>query len=149
MYTEGSSDEEDYKAQSRSRRKVNSNQSTRTSSTNRSIERRSLPSISTGIKAKSDHSIDEISEQTLVLKNVLTFDEQSFKYFDRSSSIRSHSTERLPTVKSSTTSITRDSSDFLTEDDQIENREISWKAKRGTFVLPNSSNDTKEELSKC
>lgn len=58
-------------------------------------------------------------------------------------------TDRLSTVESPVTSMTKDFSDFSTEEHQIENTEISWKPERGTIMLPNSSDDIKEETNKC
>ncbi|XP_076666219.1 uncharacterized protein LOC143367862 isoform X2 [Andrena cerasifolii] len=149
LYTEGSSDEEDYKAQTRSRRKVNSNQSPSASPANPGVERRGHSPAEA--KAKSDHSTD-IAKDTIIQsqtasKNVsgkisLWFE----KSFENSLSIDSQRT-----LDVAASSVTRDlnSSDFSVEEDQVENSEISWKANRGSFVLPNSSNSAKREADKC
>ena len=148
LYTEGSSDEEEYKAQARSRRKVNSNQSSRASSANPSVERRGHSPAEP--KAKSDHSTDiakdTIIQSQTVSKNVSDKISLSFEKSAYSLSIDSQRTSDM-----SASSVTRDlnCSDFSIGEDQEENSEISWKANRGSFVLPNSSNSAKREADKC
>ncbi|XP_017793710.1 PREDICTED: uncharacterized protein LOC108575432 [Habropoda laboriosa] len=149
LYTEGSSDEEEYKTQSRSRRKVNSNQPSRTFIANPSAERRGYSPTSAEIKMKSIRSKDSINENQSLPKNASKHDKMPFNNLSRSSSIESQRTERLSAMESSTYSMTKDSSEFSTVDDQMENTEISWKAKRGTLLLPNSSNDDKKDMNKC
>ena len=152
MYTEGSSDEEEYKIQSRSRRKVNNNISSRTSSINSSVERRGHSPVSIETKSKLNYSADalkgDIIENQFVLKTVLQCDE-TLKDSSRTSSMESPRSDHLLTTELSTSSITNDFSDLSTVEDQIENTEISWKANKGTFVLPSSSDDVEKETNKC
>lgn len=152
MYTEGSSDEEECKMQSRSRRKVNSNISSRTSSVNSSVERRSHSPVSIETKLKLNYSADalkdDIIENQFVLKTVLQCD-RTLEDLSRTSSMESPRSDQLPTMELSMSSITKDLSDLSTVEDQIENTEISWKANKGTFVLPNSSDDIEKEANKC
>lgn len=146
LYTEGSSDEEEYKSQSRSRRKINSNQSSRVSLTNPNDESQCNSTVSTEIKSKLDNSTnipkDKITKNQTVNKTTSEFDKTSttFEKLAVSSSAESSATCTIKDTKSS---------DFFAEEKQEENTEISWKAKRGSFVLPNSSNNTKEESNKC
>ncbi|CAK9813376.1 hypothetical protein ANTQUA_LOCUS7602 [Anthophora quadrimaculata] len=149
LYTEGSSDEEEYKTQSRSRRKVNNNQPSRTFSANPSGERRGYSPCSAENRAKSIRSKDTMNETQSPHRNTSLFDQISSNNLSRSSSMVSQKTDCFSTVESSVYSMTKDSSDYSIEDDQTENTEISWKAKRGTLPLPNSSNDEKKETNKC
>ncbi|KAK1117260.1 hypothetical protein K0M31_016811 [Melipona bicolor] len=152
LYTEGSSDEEECKIQSRSRRKVNSNISSRTSSVNSSVERRGHSPVSTETKSKLNYSTDALTgsiiENQFVLKTVLQCDE-ILKDSSRTSSMESPRSDHLPTTELSVSLITNDFSDLLTVEDQIENTEISWKANKGTFMLPSSSDDVEKETNKC
>ncbi|XP_017757530.1 PREDICTED: uncharacterized protein LOC108548907 isoform X1 [Eufriesea mexicana] len=153
LYTEGSSDEEECKMQLRSRRKINSIQSSRTSTANHSVDQRGHLPVSAETRTKSDYSVgtfkDSINEKQFVLKSVTQYDNTSSKTLSRSPSMEFVTTDRLSTMESSVSSMTKDFSDFSTEEDQIENTEISWKAKRGTVMLPNSSDDIKGETNKC
>ncbi|KAK9299731.1 hypothetical protein QLX08_007357 [Tetragonisca angustula] len=136
LYTEGSSDEEEYKIQSRSRRKVNNNISSRTSSINSSVERRGHSPVSIETKSKLNYSADalkgDIIENQFVLKTVLQCDE-TLKDSSRTSSMESPRSDHLLTTELSTSSITNDFSDLSTVEDQIENTEISWKANKESF----------------
>ncbi|XP_043526283.1 uncharacterized protein LOC122537288 [Frieseomelitta varia] len=152
LYTEGSSDEEECKIQSRSRRKVNNNISSRTSSVNSSVERQGYSPVSIETKSKLNYSADalkgNIIENQFVLKTVLQCD-KTLKDSSRTSSMESPRSDHLPTTELSISSITNDFSDLSTVEDQIENTEISWKANKGTFVLPSSSDDVEKETNKC
>ncbi|XP_076302403.1 uncharacterized protein LOC143220679 [Lasioglossum baleicum] len=138
LYTEGSSDEEECKIQLRSRRKINSIQSSRTSTSNHCVNQRShLPLVET--RPKSDcYSVgtfkDSINEKS-VLKTVTQYDNTSFKTLNRSPSMELVTTDRLSTVESPVTSMTKDFSDFSTEEHQIENTEISWKPERELLYI--------------
>ncbi|XP_076235388.1 uncharacterized protein LOC143179864 [Calliopsis andreniformis] len=156
LYTEGSSDEEEYKTQSRSRRKVNSNQSSRASSANVSVERRGHSPASTEIKTKSDNSTDiskdGMREDQTTHKNALQSVKTSASVEKLYLSVMKHQqAQHISLTDSSDTSSTKNtvSSDRFAEEEQSENTEISWKANRGSFVLPNSSNNTKEEADNC
>lgn len=151
LYTEGSSDEEECKIQSRSRHKVYNNLSSRTSLVNSSVERRGHSPVSIETKSKLNYSADalkgNIIENQFVLKTVLQCDE-ALKDSSRTSSMESPRSDHPPTTELSISSITNDFSDFSTAEDQIENTEISWKANKGTFVLPSSSDDVEKETNK-
>ncbi|XP_054011613.1 uncharacterized protein LOC128894146 [Hylaeus anthracinus] len=158
LYTEGSSDEEDYKTKSRSRRKINSNQSSRASSANHSLERRrSRSPLSSESKTRlihsADSSINSITKKQTVSKTTSKFDKPSasFEQLAGPSSAESHEVQRFSIPQSSDVCIAKDDnfSDLYTEDDEVENTEISWKAKRGSFVLHDTSNAAKEESNKC
>ncbi|XP_050487546.1 myb-like protein V isoform X2 [Bombus huntii] len=133
LYTEGSSDEEEYEAQLRSRRKINSNQSSRASSANPSVERRGHSPVPSEIKSKSDHSMGarmDITENQFMLKFVSQYDKTSSKDSSRTPPIESPRSDRLPTTETSMSSVTKDFSELSTTEDQIENMEISWKANK-------------------
>ncbi|XP_060826610.1 myb-like protein V [Bombus pascuorum] len=134
LYTEGSSDEEEYEAQLRSRRKINSDQSSRTSSANPSVELRGHSPVPSEIKSKSDYFMgarkDNITENQLMLKFVSQYDKTSSKDSSRTPPIESPRSDRLPTTETSMSSITKDFSELSTTEDQIENMEISWKANK-------------------
>ncbi|XP_068982425.1 uncharacterized protein [Bombus flavifrons] len=134
LYTEGSSDEEEYEAQLRSRRKINSNQSSRASSANPSVERRGHSPVPSEIKSKSDHSMgahkDNITENQFMLKFISQYDKTSSKDSSRTPPIESPRSDRLPTTETSMSSVTKDFSELSTTEDQIENMEISWKANK-------------------
>ncbi|XP_043582784.1 myb-like protein V isoform X1 [Bombus pyrosoma] len=138
LYTEGSSDEEEYEAQLRSRHKINSNQSSRTSSANPSVERRGHSPVPCEIKSKSDNSMgarkDNITENQFMLKFVSQYDKTSSKDSSRTPSMESPRSDRLPTTETSMSSVTKDFSELSTTEDRIENMEISWKANKGKFI---------------
>ncbi|CAL7951065.1 unnamed protein product [Xylocopa violacea] len=153
LYTEGSSDEEDCKTQSRSHHKINSNQSLSISSVSHGIERRNPSPVFDATKIKSDQSIntskDSITGNQSASKCASKYDETSYENLNRSLTMEPPRTDPLPIVGSSASSIAKDSSDFSVEEEQTENITFSWKAKKGTFMLPNRSNDTTEETNKC
>ncbi|XP_076638602.1 uncharacterized protein LOC143350375 [Colletes latitarsis] len=150
LYTEGSSDEEEYK-QLKSRRKINNNKSSRVPSVDPNVERRSCSPFSTETKSSLDHSangpMDSITKKQTVLNTSSTFDKTtaSFEKLVDSSSVESQQMQHLSTTESPATCIMKDTntSDFFIEENQVDNTEISWKAKKGTCVLPNSSNNAK------
>ncbi|XP_043255433.1 uncharacterized protein LOC122399098 isoform X2 [Colletes gigas] len=155
LYTEGSSDEEEYK-QLKSRRKINNNKSSRASPVNPNVERRSCSPFSTETKTSLDHSangpMDSITKKQTVPNTSSTFDKTT-STFEKllDSSVESQQIQHFSTTESPATCIMKDTntSDFFIEENQVDNTEISWKAKKGTFVLPNSSNNAKEESNKC
>ncbi|CAD1468087.1 unnamed protein product, partial [Heterotrigona itama] len=137
LYTEGSSDEEECKMQSRSRRKVNNNISSRTSLVNSSVERRGNSLVSIETESKQNYSADALEDNTIenqfLLNSVLQCDE-TLEDLSRTSSMESpRSDHLLLTMELSMSSITKDCSDLSTVEDQIENTEISWKANKESF----------------
>lgn len=142
MYTEDSSDEEKFKTQSQLRSKFDDNQSLSLVKSN--IEQQNHSFISTESKIKSENSIytpkNNINENQFALKTIEKCDKISFINLTRSSSIESLQTNHS-TSESSLNSITKDFYDFSIVEDQIEKMKISWKTKKGTFILNNSTNN--------
>lgn len=153
LYTEGSSDEEECKTQSRSHHKINSNQSLSISSPSRNIERRNPSPVPDATKIRLEQSIgtfkDSITENESASECVPKSDKTSSENVHRTLPMECPRRDRLPVVGSSASSIAKDSSVFPVEEEQTEDIAFSWKAKRGSFMLPNRSNDTKEETNKC
>lgn len=149
LYTEGSSDEEDYRPGARNRRRTN-NASSRSSSTNPSSEQHGHSAISTD-KTNSENHVTSTKQEHKSVAALVAKPETAVMTNKSNSkatvppgktSIPKNSKQSPSTGKQNDGANSKEKPMADLNDEQETDEKISWKVNRGSFVLPSANDDT-------
>lgn len=155
LYTEGSSDEEDYRPGARNRRRTTNN-SSRSSSANPSSGQKNHSSVSTDKTNSANHVANTKQEQPSGVSSVTKSDISTTANKSNAKpavspakgSTPKNSKQTPSTGKQNAGASSKEKSIEDLSDEQDTDDKISWKANRGTFVLP-SANDDNDKVNGC